>query len=246
MKIVLLLFLFANSLFAIISIVPVEVGEKPGVHGEAGISLSTKRGNSDTDNYKGALRITYDTNATYVTWAQISGEYDKANGEKNIQKSYLHLRYIHNLTSKYQTIELFAQSQEDAFRLIKRRRLAGAGYRGRFLHKQRLKFFIGAGGFYEYIGYTSNDPKETNTRFNFYTAFSYTLNEKSKINFVSYYQPKVDEWSDFVTSNKLSLRFHLIEKLFLNVSVSYDYDAKPPLEVKKEDLYQDTAFLYQF
>ena len=241
-----LFLLLHSSLFALISIVPVEQGEKVGWSGKVGASLSTKRGNSDTDSYKGALRLSYDNNTSFITWAEINGEYGEANNVKNVQKIYAHLRFIHNLSDKYHVGEIFIQSQEDEFKQIQRRRLIGAGYRQRLLKEYfPLKFFVGIGAFYEYIGYTTDDPSEDNARLNGYIAFTYPK-EHFDFSFTSYYQPKFDDLSDFVTANKLELKIHLIDRLYLSFRVSFDYDSQPPSGVEKYDFYQDTAFVYEF
>jgi putative salt-induced outer membrane protein YdiY len=244
----LFILLFSTSLFALISIVPVEVGEKPGFSGKVGASLSTKRGNSDTDSYKAALRLTYDNNVSYVAWSELSGEYGEANNVKNVQKIYLHFRYIHNLQDKFNVIETFAQSQEDEFKLIDKRRLIGGGYRKRFFKNLiPLKFYIGVGGMYEYISYTSStDPTENNVRANIYAAFTYPYEKRFDFSITSYYQPRIDCFSDFVTANKLELKIYIFDKMYLNFKISYDYDARPAIGVKKEDFSQDTAFVYEF
>lgn len=242
-----LLVLLGTPLFALISIVPIEMGEDVGLSGEAGASLSTKRGNSETDSYKASARVVYDSNTTYITWFQISGEYGKASGVKNVQKIYSHLRYIHNLSSLYHVGELFVQSQEDKFKLIQKRRLVGGGYRGHLLRDYfPMKFFVGIGALYENIHYTSVDPSENNARINSYIAFTYPFKDDIRLSFTSYYQPKFDDISDFVTANKFELRFKIIEHLFLNFRISYDYDSQPAADVVKYDFYQDTAFIYKF
>jgi len=245
-KAFLLLLLSVEAIYALISIVPVEQGEKVGLSGQMSASLSTKRGNSNTDSYKGGARIAYDNNTSYVTWGELSGEYGEANDVKNVQKIYLHYRFIQNLSDKFHVGELFLQSQEDEFKQIQKRRLVGVGYRQRLLRDYfPLKCFVGLGGFYEYISYTTNDPREDNSRFNGYIAFTYPT-KSVEFSFTSYYQPKFDDFNDFVTANKIELKIHLIEKLYLTFKVSYDYDSNPPSGVEKYDFYQDTAFLYEF
>ncbi len=241
------LLLLSSNLFALISITPVEVGERAGSSGDAAISLSTKRGNSNTDVYKGAFRYTYDNNATFVTWAQIQGEYGKASGVKNVQKAYLHYRFIHNITDIYHVYEIFLQSQEDKFKSISKRRIAGGGGRVRlFRDYSPLKFFLGFGAMFEYIGYTTDvDPTEKNVRLNGYVALTYPY-ETIKLSYTSYYQPKVDDIGDFVTANKLELQLKIYKELYLNLSISYNYDSKPAIGVNKYDFTQDTIFLYRF
>lgn len=244
------LFLVITPLEALITIAPVELGEDPGYSANVGVSLSTKRGNSDVDSYKMATRVQYDNNESYVTWLQLSGEYGKASGVKNVQKLYAHLRYIHNITDKYHVYEVALQTEEDEFRLIQHRRLVALGYRQRFFHdNQKLKAFIGIGTIFENIHYISanENPDENNIRINSYASITYAFKEDMKTSFISYYQPKFDDISDFVTVNTLELKLKIIDALYLNFSVHYDYDSHPAVGVaSRYDFSQDTSFIYQF
>lgn len=242
------LFIYAAPLHALITITPVELGEKPGHSGKVGVSLSTKRGNSDTDAYKLASRLMYDNNISYVTWLQIAGEYGKASGVKNVQKLYAHLRYIHNLTDRYNVYELAAQTEEDEFRLIQSRRLVAAGYRHRFFQRnKKLKAFVGLGAIYEIIRYTQDNPNEKNARASMYASLSYRFKKDMSTSVISYYQPKFDDTADFVTVNTFELKLKIIDKLFLNFTLHYNYDSQPALGVEsKYDFSQDTAFIYEF
>ena len=175
---VFLLSLLLYPLRAIVSIAPVELGEDPGISGKVGLSLSTKRGNSDVDFYKFASRITYDNNTSYLTWLQIAGEYGEANNEKSVQKIYAHLRYIHNISDKYHVYEIALQSEDDEFRLIKVRRLIAAGYRHHFAPASKFKLFTGAGLLYEFIKFTTTtDPTERNFRASLYASIGYNFKE---------------------------------------------------------------------
>ena len=246
----LVLWMCTAPLYALITITPVELGEDPGYSGKVGVSLSTKRGNSDTDAYKFASRLMYDNNESYVTWLQIAGEYGKASGVKNVQKLYAHLRYIHNITDKYHVYELAAQTEEDEFRLIQHRRLVAGGYRQRFFQDdKKFKVFVGLGVIFENIRYISpqENPDENNLRASTYASLSYEFKEDMSTSFISYYQPKLDEFSDFVTVNSLQLKLKIIDELYLNFTLHYNYDSKPAIGVaSKYDFSQDTAFIYEF
>ena len=244
------LLLCTAPLYALITITPVELGEEPGYSGKVGVSLSTKRGNSDIDVYKAATRLMYDNNVSYVTWLQIAGEYGKASGVKNVQKLYVHLRYIHNITDRYHVCEAALQTEEDAFRLIEHRRLAAVGYRHRFFQNdKKLKAFVGLGAIFENIRYTSSqeNPDENNLRASTYASVSYKFKEDMSISLISYYQPKFDQFSDFVTVNSLQLKLKIIDELYLNFTLHYNYDSRPALGVvSRYDFSQDTAFIYEF
>ena len=80
---ILLTTIFINSLFAIISIAPVEIGDNAGVHTDAKVSLNTSRGSAEIDNYSTSLKVTYDNNISYVVWSEFSYKYGEVNGEEN-------------------------------------------------------------------------------------------------------------------------------------------------------------------
>ncbi len=250
MKIYLLITLITTQyLFALVSIAPVEIGDKPGFSSSIETSLETTRGNTDTDSYKASLRTTYDNNESYVAWAEISGAYGKASGEENTNKLFSHIRYIHAVTDETVRAEVFAQLQNDKFRQINRRTLGGAGLRFKLFDLLKNgKGYFGAGAFYENIKYENPliDPSEDNTRVNSYFSYAIEFNKTSSAAYTLYYQPKVDDFSDNVQSHELELKLNVYKDLFLKFSVSYNTDSKPPLGVKEYDFTQNTSFIFNF
>ena len=250
MKLLLLLSIIIQELFGVISITPVDIGDKPGYSGSTEFGLMTKRGNTDKDGYTGALLINYDNNSTYVIWLALSAEYATANGTKDTNKQYSHLRYINTLYKKHLDSELFLQAQEDEFKALSKRRLAGVGLRTKLFDKLiGGKGYAGLGGFYEYIRHTDSniDPDEDNLRMNSYLAYKAKFNKDSKLALTAYYQPKFNDFSDYVIANKFELQIHIYLKIFLKFSIYYDYDSSPPNNVQKNyDLGQSTTFVYDF
>ncbi len=247
-KILLLLLIVMQSLFALVSIVPVEIGSKDGLYGEISASLETKRGNTEKDNYKSAIRATYDSNTTYVTWAELSGEYGEASGIENTNKIYFHLRHIHAITQEDLRYELFYQGQEDKFKLIKYRRLAGTGLRLKLFEIfENGHGYLGLGGFYENVKYTTDtDPQEENIRINTYFAYTIKLGDDSDLSYSLFYQPKYDALHDYATSHKLNTKLHIYKALYLSFTLSWDIDSQPAIEVKDSDFYQETSFVMKF
>lgn len=241
------LLLLTQQLFALISIVPVEIGEEPGFHGKIATALETKRGNTDKDNYKLGIRFDYDNNESYHTWIEMSGEYGESNSVKDTNKLYLHLRHIHAISNKDICAESFIQAQDDEFKLIKRRLLLGGGMRLKLfeLHKSGKGYF-GLGALYEDIRYTSLDPKEDNFRMSSYLAYTTKLGDDSDLSYTVFYQPKISDFSNYVSSQKLALKVHIYKRLFLNFQLSYDVDSRPPLGVEESDFTQTTSFVFDF
>ncbi len=249
-KLLLITLITTQYLFALVTITPVEIGEKAGISGKAEVGLETKRGNTDKDNYKASLRVTYDEAIDYVAWGEISGEYGKSNGVEDTNKLFLHLRYIHTLTDNQDLrYELFMQVQSDDFKQISSRTLIGSGLRYKiFSSVEDGNGYFGLGGFYENIIYknSATDPDEDNARLNTYLTYSLDFSQKSKFSTTIYYQPKTNDFSDYIQSSQLELKLHVFKELFLKFKTSWDVDSRPPTGIKKSDFTQTTSFVFNF
>jgi hypothetical protein len=248
MKLLIVLTLITSQcLFALISIAPIEIGENKGFNGKAAASFETKRGNTHKDNYKTALKLAYDNNTSYVTWAEFSGEYGETNDIVDTNKKFLHLRYIHALTEEVLRGELYGQVGEDEFRAITNRSLIGTGIRYKIFEIFKDgKGYFGIGGFYETIKYTTSDPYERNVRFNTYFAYKMKFAKSSKLAYTFYFQPKSDYLSDYITTQDIQLELNIYKQLFLNFQLSYFYDSKPAIDIEDYDLTQVTSFIFKF
>ena len=244
----LLLLLLSLNLFAVITIAPTVIGKKAGFSGVLKGSFETKRGNSDVDNYSAGLRAQYDNNSSYVIWSDFVFDYGKASGTTNTNKTYSHLRFVHTLTeNKSINYELFVQSETNDFTNVEHRYLAGGGLRYHNNMKEYGSLFFGLGGFGEDIKYISSiNPREHNTRINSYISYTKKFDKKSKLSYVMYYQPKVDDFGDYIFSNGLEMTILVYEKLYLSFVVYYDVDSAPAIGVGKEDFTQKTSFIYKF
>jgi len=246
MKYFIIMILGVLNLYALVSIAPVEIGDKPGFSGLLKGSFDTKRGNTDSDNYTGGARLAYDNNQSYVMWGEFSFTYAEASGVKNANSTFTHLRYIHTLYSHWDW-EAFIQSQGNEFTMINERLLGGGGIR---LHLDKGSYgelFFGLGGFYEYIDYsTVVDSRENNLRANFYIAYKKVFTKDSKLSYIGYYQPKVGDGNDYNILNTLELTVLIYKKLSLSFSINYNKDSKPAIGVKEEDFSQHTGFIYKF
>jgi len=247
MRFFLLLILFLSTAEAIITIAPVDIGQKPGTSGMVKGSFETKRGNTDVDNYSAGLRVQYDNNKSYVLWSDFTFSYGMSSGVTNTNKTYAHIRYIHKLYKKSVDWEVFVQSETNEFTKVKHRYLGGGGLRFQNETKSWGQVHIGIGSFYEDIEYTTSvDLRERNIRINSYMAYTKNFTQESSLSYVFYYQPKIDEPSDYITSHGLELTVYIYKELYISLVFYYDYDSKPAIGVKKEDITQKTSFIYKF
>jgi len=234
------------SLHAIVTIVPQNIGEKPGYTGILDGSLGTKRGNTEKDEYTAGVKFQYDNAQNYLVWLDVSGSYAKASGKKNTQKSYAHVRLIHTLYENL-TFEAFLQSQNNKFTNIKLRSLSGVGVRYHINNSNYGELYTGLGVYYENINYSSTiDPIEKNARINLYIAYVKKFQNKNKIAYVAYYQPKPDDFNDYVTTQALQLEVNIFQKLYLKFKVMYYEDSIPAIGIKRVDFTQKTSLTYKF
>jgi putative salt-induced outer membrane protein YdiY len=232
---------------AIITIVPVRLGEKPGISGKVEGASEKKRGNTDSTNISGSVKVQYDNNSSYAMFGEFTGSYGESNGEENSNKTYVHIRYIHTLYDKRYNWETFAQHESNKFTNVNNRYLGGAGLRYNFLDGEYGDLFFGVGAFQEHITYTTSiDPTEDNTRMNNYIAYTLKFGDNSKLGYVAYYQPKVDDFSDYILSNAFALKVHVYKELSIRFVIFYDIDNKPAIDVEKSDYTQKTSFIWEF
>jgi len=248
MKLIIIFILSVINLFAIITIAPVNIGEKPGFSGELKGSFETKRGNTDVDNYSAGLRAQYDNNSSYVVWSDFVFSYGEASGETNTNKTYAHIRFVHKfLDFDVLNYEAFVQSATNEFTNVKKKHLLGGGMR---YHKDFHKYgniYVGLGVFYERVKYlTSNDPTERDARLNTYLSYTKSFSKESKISYVMYFQPNMKEFEDYIFSNAIELQVLIYKELYLNFVVYYDEDTQPAVGVETKDFTQKTSLIFKF
>jgi len=250
----LLLFLLligtSASLFALVSIAPVDIGSSNGLSGNISGALSSKSGNTEKDAYALGLRVQYDQGTDYLAWGIFTYDYGTSNGTKDEDKMYAHMRYIHAIDeTKNWTGEFFVQSEQDKFKDINERSLAGVDLRWRFFNSaEGGKGYIAVGGLFEKIDYAHPDinAHETNSRLNSYLGYTKSFMSSSKLNYLGYYQPKFNDYSNYVTSQTAELIIPIYGTLNLSLSAKYSYDSTPPVGIKKEDTAYITSLLWTF
>ncbi|MCK9372334.1 MAG: DUF481 domain-containing protein [Sulfuricurvum sp.] len=247
---IVLICLFSTTLFALVSIAPVDIGANPGISGNISGALSSKSGNTQKEDYALGVRLQYDQGEKYLTWGALTYDYGKSKGVKNEDKIYLHIRTIHALEEgKNWTGELFVQSEQDKFKAINERSLAGAGLRLRFFNSDEWgKGYVGAGPFYEKIDYTypAINPNENNTRLNTYIAYTKKFIGGLRVSYLGYYQPSFAHGGDYTSSQTIEMIAPLYAKLSLSLSGKYLYDTQPAIGIKKEDTAYLTTLLWSF
>jgi len=249
MRLWLIFFLYTTSLFAIIDIASVDFGDKEkGFSGAAYGSFQKSRGNTDKDETEYGGRIQYDTNKT-ITWLQGAVEDDKVNGQANADNIFVHLRHIRQTSTPSWAMEFYGQLRQDEFKSLKNRTLFGAGPRYKIADSKSYgKLFAGLSVMDERIRYTDNtiNPDEHNYRASSYLSYQITINDNLEFSYLGYYQPKLDNGSDYMIASTAELIMHLTEVFDMSYLIEFDYDAQPAYDVAQTDIRQKLSFVYRF
>ena len=206
------------------------------------LDISGRSGNSDTEEYAlGAYHSRrFDQHFGFV---MATREYAESNGVKSADSGFLHLRYNYYFSPSY-SVEVFAQTNIDDFRSLESRELVGLAYR-RELSKDQA---VGIGLFNEWEEYKVNGNAENykQTRVNLYWVVTTELSKSASISNTLYYQPNIEQTSDWRGFNKLSVRSKLTDKLSMSIGLLLEHDSRPVLDVKSSDVSYQAGFSYEF
>ena len=151
--------------------------------------------------------------------------------------------------------ELFAQLQEDSFRRLILRQLYGGGVRAELMSGKERSLALGVGAMYEReiyrepnaIGamsdlgrgeFLESDVIENNLRLTNYISTKQQVKWATllQVGATLYYQPLINQLSDYRVLFDLSFEIKLSEHLRLVESLGVMYDSEPPASVQRTDL----------
>lgn len=172
-----------------------------------------------------------------------------------INKSFFHLRNIYNLSEK-NSLELFYQNEFNEKTLLDDRNLIGASFRTKLFDieskKDSLVGFIsncGIGGMLEKEVYgvpEDENPVRRHIRLTTYLTIDWTITRKVNFWMVSYFQPNVQDFSDFRTIVESGLDIHIIGYFWFTTGVAFKYNNEPVSTIKYSDLLMRNGLRFTF
>jgi len=237
---------FYGYLFAIVD----TEAKSNGIYEDLEFSIESEKGNSDTLEYDFSSYTTYFLEKEY--WLlDLSYNLEKANSINTKNKAYLHLRNVINFYEKKSDsalnkidFEYFGQIENNEFQLLKIRALAGVGLR--FKPIKNYEFFLGIGSMLMRETYLNDEKNKIFGRINTYLAIENSLTEKIAIGYIGYYQPKINEFSDYESKHTFTLNVDISKNLKLQNKIIYIYDSNPVGHVRIYDLEQKTSLIFSF
>lgn len=229
--------IFTTLSYSFISLEPPVIGEKEGLDGEVSLGAKYNSGNSDSISVGTALKGQY-SEKEWLLYLIAAYNYGESNREKDTNDGLVHLRYVHTIADTAYDYELFLQTEFNEFQDIKERNLAGANIR-RKLDLSFDKFYVGLGLFYSYVEpdiVTPVDPIYKRIKMNSYISFLKKINENFSITYLGFYQPNVEDFSDFRISQILQLNTSLTDDLMLSFDIHHKYNATPYHDIENSDV----------
>lgn len=215
------------------------------------VNIESLRKPTDTSRFVGSVKFDVDLTKNVNTFFSLRNEitlqytsgknlflflnnivFTEINTNKFTDKSIQHLRYNYQFNTRT-TFEIFTQFQRDKVSFINLRALFGLGTRFQLFLSKKNNAFLGTLIMYEHENSVGNinDVIDKATRGNIYFSFRLNLKNNLFLSSVTYYQPKLNNFSDFRVSSETSFSFELIKNLALVTSFSYQLDKFPVLGI---------------
>lgn len=212
-----------------------------GIHHKIDFGFGIVKGNSELVKISGSYRVDYHQEL-YNAFFAMNYSYQEANGKKNVNKGFAHLRGVYDWYD-YLKPEAYIQKEFNEFIQLKDRYLIGSGLRfnpiAMFdeLDEFQLRFFLGSGFMYEFEDYSAVGAKSTNLiRSSSYLTVNWNLNETVSFSSTAYLQFVLDNYDDRRLLNETSLEFQISEKFRFYTKYNYRFDNEPLPGIKDYDM----------
>lgn len=215
--------------------------------GSVSLDLSLIKNKSDIFRIANKAHVQYNDKTNL--WLFVNDlNFQKIEGNSLVNRGTQHLRYNRKVSSRIKW-EAFVQAQYDAISEIDFRGLIGTGPRFKLLENENYRFYLGTLIMYEYekAANVIEDRKQNDVRGSAYLSFSMYPTETISIISTSYYQPKIDAFSDYRFSSNTSLLFEIFKDLAFKTNFNYYFDAVPvSTNIPKTQFELTNGLLYTF
>ncbi len=216
-----------------------------GFAGSIGVNLQLIKNTRDIFIFGNTIYLQY-RNGKHLVFLINNISYKKINDDDIINKGTMHLRYNYKITDIL-TLEAFGQLQYNTISKIEMRQLIGAGTRFKITDKEKYKAYLGTILMHEYEK-IDNDPSIYNRdyRFSGYLSFRFFPTKNFIFTSTTFYQPRIDKFSDYRIFSQNSISLKIIKKLALQLTYSISYDTFPAEGIPKTQYQLLNGLVYTF
>lgn len=245
-KLILALSLGASSLAqALVTVESDRVTPSPqGTQAELSAALDGRDGNTEREYFSAGLRLEHRIGDTTLLAA---GEAQRSEvADRTIERSnWLRLGYRDELEADRFAIEAFADAREDDNQRLAHRYQLGAG--ARFTLDQvpdQRAIHAGLGALYEWEDQLGHETDYW--RGNLYLSYKRQLSPQTRILLSSNYQPRLNQGSDFLWLNDLSVVVTAASRVEVILGMQHQHDSKAPSGFKDNDVRYSTGLRFKF
>lgn len=221
------------------------VTDTSGWSGAASMNLSLRRNVNDFVVVSSDIHIQYKMKDHLVLFKN-DVAFQKIEGEDFDNALVSHLRYNYRFKPRV-AWEVFLQGQYNKVNLINFRGLLGTGPRFKITKAENYKFYLGSLAMLEYEEVDDGiTPLQRDLRWSNYLSFSMFPSENITLVSTTYYQPRIDQFSDFRISSESSLVVGLFKNFGLKTTYLFVYDAVPAIGIPNSMYNFTTGFTYTF
>ena len=204
-----------------------------GWYGEFNVGFKVLKEVKHVFGLNGDARIQYKQKKNLYL---LLGNYNwsQSGGSIYVHNSYLHFRYNRSLKPNWLKWEFFSQAQFNKMTKVNLRLLNGTGPRFKAVGKEKAVLYLGVAYMHEWTKELVDENiigKKSEHRMSSYVSASIFPNDMVSIISTSYYQPRLDYWSDFRFNTINELRVKLSKMLTLSWVYTLSYDRYPAYQI---------------
>jgi putative salt-induced outer membrane protein YdiY len=221
-----------------------------GMHSRLDFLVSGNSGNTENNRTKVDL-LTLWQHEPHTEFLQMQYNHGTSLGQVDTDNAFAHYRHRYELSPDF-GLEGFGQISRDPFARLTQRTLWGGGVRWvLFEESKKSASYLGLGAFHEQEQRTdvagTTDVTEVETwRANVYLVLKYQFNSQVSLVNNTYYQPALDDGSNFRLLEQASMMVKLDDHLDLKLSLEMSYDSIPPQTVQPRDTYYSSGLSFSF
>lgn len=205
------------------------IADTTGWFGQVDLSLSLVKNSKLVTTMKGGARIDF-VHYRHSAFSLTNYSFVKAGEESFVNQGFQHFRYNYRFNSKLRG-ELFTQAQYNERIRIQLRALVGTGARFELLEEKNGKAYFGLSYMYEYEDIADTTIIHRNHRMSSYLSFNLSPNSKFTLSNTTYFQPVIQDFSNFRFTTATNLLIHVTKRLSLKSSFSLTYDSQLSKEI---------------
>ncbi|MFH0866166.1 MAG: DUF481 domain-containing protein [Bacteroidota bacterium] len=215
-----------------------------GWAGDAVVSFQLLKSDDQLVDLGTRLHLQYKTKRSlYLMLSDYS--FVKAGADEYANSGFQHLRYNYKIKDWY-TWEAFTQAQFNKVLSLKFRGLMGTGPRFKVIKTKSFRLYFAWLYMFEYEEIEQNSEINRNHRISSYVSFSWKLNDVLSLVNTTYYQPMINNFSDFRISAQTDLKIKISGKFSFSLGYNHYYDTDPPEGVVNTIYSLDNKLSFEF